>query len=78
MCRQTLKDLLPGERGMVLSVQGEGAIRCRLFDMGITPGCAITMRKAAPMGDPLKVSLRGYELSIRKSEAAYVLMERQA
>ena len=60
---------------MVLSVAGEGKIKRRLFDMGITPGADVYMRKKAPLGDPIEVTLRGYELTLRKTEAACVVME---
>ena len=61
-----------GERGVVKAVHGEGAIRRRLFDMGITPGAEIYLRKKAPLGDPIEIALRGYELTLRKSEAMFV------
>ncbi len=64
-----------GEKGTVVAVNGEGAIRRRLFDMGITPGAEIYLRKKAPLGDPIEISLRGYELTLRKSEAAHVEMK---
>ncbi|MBR1974639.1 MAG: ferrous iron transport protein A [Clostridia bacterium] len=64
-----------GERGVVVAVHGEGAIRRRLFDMGITPGAEIYLRKKAPLGDPMEVSLRGYELTLRNAEAAHVEMK---
>jgi len=67
-----LSQLKVGEKGTVLAVHGEGAIRRRLFDMGITPGTEIYLRKTAPFGDPIEVSLRGYELTLRKTEAAQV------
>ncbi len=63
-----------GEKGVVKAVNGEGAIRRRLFDMGITPGAEIFLRKKAPLGDPVEISLRGYELTLRKAEAAHVEM----
>ncbi len=63
-----------GEKGVVVAVSGEGAIRRRLFDMGITPGAEIYLRKKAPLGDPIEISLRGYELTLRKAEAAHVEM----
>ena len=56
-------------------IEGEGKIRRRLFDMGVTPGAEIYLRKLAPLGDPVEVTLRGYELTLRKSEAACVVME---
>lgn len=64
-----------GETGQVIKVEGEGRVRRRLFDMGITPGTEIFLRKKAPLGDPLEVTIRGYELTLRKDEAVLVLME---
>ena len=65
----TLKDVKVGRSCKVLRVHGEGALRRRIMDMGITKGVEIYVRKVAPLGDPLELSVRGYELSIRKSEA---------
>ncbi len=73
--RKCLKDFVPGERGVVVSLGADGKIRRRLFDMGVTPGAQVTMRKVAPLGDPIEVTLRGYELTLRKSEAEAVVME---
>ncbi len=70
-----LSDFKIGEKGIVKSVKGEGIIRRRIFDMGVTPGAEIFLRKKAPLGDPLEVSVRGYELTLRKDEASYVEME---
>ena len=70
-----LSQLEIGERSVVLAVKGEGAIRRRLFDMGITPGAEIYLRKKAPLGDPIEITLRGYELTLRKSEASHVEMQ---
>ncbi len=70
-----LSQLSIGEKGKVKVVHGEGAIRRRLFDMGITPGAEVYLRKKAPLGDPIEISLRGYELTLRKAEAAQVEME---
>ena len=70
-----LNEFKPNEKGLVTVVKTEGKLRRRLFDMGVTPGAEIIMRKAAPLGDPLEVTIRGYELTLRKSEAATVLME---
>ena len=64
-----------GESGRVKSVLGEGRVRRRLFDMGVTPGAEVTLRKRAPLGDPIEVTLRGYELTLRKAEAACVQTE---
>ncbi len=72
---KTLSEFCVGESGTVASVCGEGRVRRRLFDMGVTPGAEVVMRKKAPLGDPIEVTLRGYELTLRKTEAACVEME---
>lgn len=72
---KTLEEFVPGEKGVIIAVSGEGRIRRRLFDMGVTPGAEVVMRKKAPLGDPIEVTLRGYELTLRKTEAACVVME---
>ena len=64
-----------GETGLIKKVEGEGRLRRRLFDMGVTPGAKVYLRKKAPLGDPLEVTIRGYELTLRKSEAELVLLE---
>lgn len=64
-----------GETGRVIKVEGEGRVRRRLFDMGFTPGAEIFLRKKAPLGDPLEVTIRGYELTLRKDEAVLINME---
>ena len=64
-----------GETGLIKMVEGEGRLRRRLFDMGVTPGATVYLRKKAPLGDPLEVTIRGYELTLRKSEAALVVLE---
>ncbi|MFT8364050.1 MAG: ferrous iron transport protein A [Sporolactobacillus sp.] len=66
---KTLKDMQPGEKAVVAGIRGEGALRRRIMDMGITRGTSIAVRKVAPFGDPIEVTVRGYELSIRKNEA---------
>ncbi len=72
---KTLDQFSIGETGIVKAVIAEGKIKRRLFDMGITPGAEVFMRKRAPLGDPIEITLRGYELTLRKSEAACVDME---
>ncbi len=67
-----LSQLKIGEKGTVTAVNGEGAVRRRLFDMGITPGAEVYLRKKAPLGDPIEIALRGYELTLRKTEADFV------
>ncbi len=69
-----LSELSPDSYGIVVNVGGEGALRRRLLDMGLTPGTRILFRKTAPMGDPLELSLRGYSLSIRKEDAGRILV----
>lgn len=64
-----------GETGLIVKVEGEGKIRRRLFDMGVTSGTDVTLRKKAPLGDPLEVIIRGYELTLRKTEAHLVTVE---
>jgi Fe2+ transport system protein FeoA len=72
---KTLDTFAIGEIGKVKIVNGEGKIKRRLFDMGITPNTEIFLRKKAPLGDPIEISLRGYELTLRKAEANFVVME---
>ena len=72
---KTLDGFSVGESGIVRRVQGEGPIKRRLFDMGITPGAEVFMRKRAPLGDPIEITVRGYELTLRKTEAACVTVE---
>lgn len=64
-----------GETGLIKKVEGEGRLRRRLFDMGVTPGTTVYLRKIAPLGDPLEITIRGYELTLRKSEAELVILE---
>ena len=70
-----LSEFAIGEKGVVKAVSGEGRLRRRLFDMGVTPGAEVLMRKKAPLGDPIEITIRGYELTLRKTEAELVLME---
>ena len=72
---KTLNEFSIGERGVIKTVSGEGKIRRRLFDMGVTPGADVMLRKKAPLGDPLEITIRGYELTLRASEAAFVTLE---
>ena len=71
----TLKDLQIGKSGIVETVGGEKILRRRLLEMGITPGTAITVKKAAPMGDPIELLLRGYVLSLRLQEAERITIK---
>lgn len=71
----TLKDAKVGSTVKVLKIQGEGAFKRRIMDMGITKGSQIFVRKVAPLGDPVEVTIRGYELSLRKHDAEFVDVE---
>ncbi|MCI6947146.1 MAG: ferrous iron transport protein A [Clostridiales bacterium] len=73
-----LSEFAIGETGVIRLVGGDGKIRRRLFDMGVTPGAEVYLRKRAPLGDPIEITLRGYELTLRKSEADVVTMEVEA
>ena len=64
-----------GEEGKIIKVIADGKIKRRLFDMGVTPGASIVLKKVAPLGDPIEVKLRGYDLSLRKDEAKCILAE---
>ena len=72
---KTLRDIKIGGSAKVVKIHGEGAIRRRIMDMGITRGVEIRIRKVAPLGDPLEVTVRGYELSLRKADAAMIEVE---
>ena len=72
---KTLKDAKIGSTVKVVKVHGEGTIRHRIMDMGITKNVEITVRKAAPLGDPIEVTVRGYELTLRKEDAQMVECE---
>ena len=69
---KTLKEAKIGETVRVVKLNGEGAVKRRLMDMGITQGVSVYVRKVAPLGDPVELTVRGYELSIRKDEAASI------
>lgn len=71
----TLKEAKCGETVRVRKVDGEGAVRRRIMDMGITRGCEIYVRKVAPLGDPVEVTVRGYELSLRKADAEMIILQ---
>lgn len=69
---QTLDTLKPGESGMIGTVGGQGALRRRLLEMGLTPGTNVTVQKMAPSGDPIEIFIRGYHLTLRKEDAAEI------
>lgn len=71
---KTLKDIKCGQSAKVFKIQGEGPVRRRIMDMGITRGCEVFVRKVAPLGDPIEVTVRGYELSLRKLDAEMIVM----
>ena len=69
---KTLKDVRVGETVTVAKLHGEGPVKRRIMDMGITKGVSVYVRKVAPLGDPVEVTVRGYELSLRKADAAMI------
>ena len=71
----TLKDLKPGQSAVVKKLTREGAVKRRIMDMGLTKGAEIFVRKVAPLGDPLEITVRGYELSVRKADAEMIEVE---
>ncbi len=71
----TLKDVKVGNSVKVVKVEGEGALKRRIMDMGITKGAQLYVRKVAPLGDPIEITVRGYELSIRKMDAKMIIVE---
>ena len=75
MTTKPLSEFTVGEKGIVKTVSGEGRLRRRLFDMGVTPGAEVLLRKKAPLGDPIEITIRSYELTLRKTEAELVTME---
>jgi len=72
----TLKEIKPGETARVLKIGGEGPVKRRIMEMGVTRGVEILVRKTAPLGDPLEVSVRSYELSLRKADAEFIEVEK--
>ncbi len=72
---KTLRQAKIGESAKVVKLHGEGAVKRRIMDMGITKGVEVTIRKVAPLGDPIEITVRGYELSIRKADAEMIEIE---
>ena len=72
---RTLKDVKVGEKTRVIKVHGQGALKRRIIDMGVTKGVEIYVRKLAPLGDPIEINVRGYELSLRKEDASLIEVE---
>ena len=72
---RTLKEARLGETVVVSKIHGEGATMRRIMDMGITKGCQVTIRKVAPLGDPIEVTVLGYELSLRKADAYNIILQ---
>lgn len=73
----TLNELKIGDSGVITAVGGEGALRCRLLDMGLTPRTVVTLRKVAPMGDPIEIHVRGYESTLRVEDARQITVEKR-
>ena len=72
---KTLREMKVGETATVVKLHGEGAVKRRIMDMGITKGVEIYVRKVAPLGDPVEITVRGYELSLRKADAEMIVTE---
>ena len=70
----TIDDLKIGQQGTIATVGGEGALRLRFLDMGLIPGTQVRLQKVAPMGDPIQIQVRGYELSIRREDARRITL----
>lgn len=73
----TINDLKMGQEGTILTVGGEGPLRLRFLDMGLIPGTKVMLQKIAPMGDPIQIRLRGYELTIRREDAAKIALKEE-
>lgn len=73
----TLNELKIGDSAAITAVGREGALRCRLLDMGLTPRTVVTLRKVAPMGDPIEIHVRGYELTLRVEDARQITVEKR-
>ena len=73
----TLNEQKIGDSAAITAVGGEGALRCRLLDMGLTPRTVVTLRKVAPMGDPIEIHVRGYELTLRVEDAPHITVEKR-
>lgn len=69
---KTLKQVKVGESAVIEKLHGEGALKCRIMDMGLTKGTEVYVRKVAPLGDPMELTVRGYELSVRKADAEMI------
>ncbi len=72
---KTLRDVKVGEKATIIRLHGEGALKRRIMDMGLTRGTEVLVRKVAPLGDPLELNVRGYELSVRKADAELIEVE---
>lgn len=72
----TLKDAVVGSKVKVVKIEGQGVVKRRIMDMGITKGVEMNIRKVAPLGDPIEVTVRGYELSLRKADAQMIQVEK--
>lgn len=74
----TIDDLAIGQSGVIASVGGEGPLRLRFLDMGLIPGTRVTLQKVAPMGDPIQIQVRGYELTVRREDAQKITLQEEA
>ena len=74
----TIDDLKVGQSGTIAQVGGEGSLRLRFLDMGLIPGTRVSLQKVAPMGDPIQIQVRGYELTIRREDAAKITLKEES
>lgn len=74
----TIDDLKVGQSGTIAQVGGEGSLQLRFLDMGLIPGTRVSLRKVAPMGDPIQIQVRGYELTIRREDAAKITLKEES
>lgn len=72
---KNLREITCGDKAKVVKVHGDGSVRRRIMDMGITKGCEVFVRKVAPLGDPIEITVRGYEMSLRKADAQMIEVE---
>lgn len=74
----TLNELRPGDQARVVRIEGSGPVKRRIMDMGVTRGCQLKVMKLAPLGDPMEITVRGYELTLRKNECQCIQVEKTA
>ncbi|MDD5425632.1 MAG: FeoA domain-containing protein [candidate division Zixibacteria bacterium] len=71
----TLNEMAPGKKGRILKIEGRGAVKKRIVDMGVVPGVEVEVERYAPLGDPIEIKVKGYHLSLRKEDASKIMIE---